>query len=140
MNNMSFGKKKSKALGKSFAAVLFTFFGMLFMLLMTPLALKAQSEIFVKVALPADAKGNVSLEITNKDGKVISDFYKIDEGVVEIFLGDKSTGTLEIEPNSKVLYIGDLQAGETLKVKSLKMTDLHSFSAVYIENQPLNLQ
>lgn len=105
------------------------------------LAQAPPSELKVKLKLPADASGEVAFDIvTVASDKVVTSLYRVDEGIVDIYMGKEYTGTLEITPNTFKLYIGDLQPGETLKIKSMKLVNLVKAEYVYLTDMDIPLQ
>lgn len=99
---------------------------------------QAQPAITVKLNA-ADASGVATLDVLLKeDGKVVTKLYQLDEGVLDILNNGAPTGdVLELTPKSFNVKVSDLRPGETLKIKSLKLTDLSNFSSVYISDTEL---
>lgn len=96
-------------------------------------------EVTVRLNKP-DAKGNTTFDIVDKaGGAVVTQRYRIDEGTIDIFLGEENTGYLEVSPNSNKLSISDLAEGERLEVASLKLTSLESMAVLYISKVPLTI-
>ena len=104
------------------------------------LAQTGTNDLKVKLKLPADASGEVPFDIlVSATDRVVTNLYRVDEGIVDIYMGAEYTGTLEITPNTNKLYIGDLQPGETLKIKSMKLVNLVKAEYVYLTDLDIPL-